>query len=185
MRRPSNFELRASAFCIKSEMRSSRLDSLRSKTVDNAVRITWPAFLLLVLPGCSGEAVQTAEVEGTILWNKKPLKNVEVQFLPDVEMQTRGPRSTAITDEQGRYTLYFDDDQPGAVVGHHLIVLNEIDEDMPRSRKGEGRSPGARGASNRQPASHMRIPDKYKIARTTPLKQQVQAGPQVINFDLP
>jgi hypothetical protein len=151
----------------------------------NATRFAWPSLLLFVIPACSGQAVQTAEVGGTILWNKKPLKNVEVQFLPDIERQTRGPRSSAITDDQGRYILYFDDDQPGAVVGHHLVVLNELDDDSPRGRKGESRRPGTNGAWTGQRASRLHVPDQYKKARTTPLKREVQPGAQVINFELP
>jgi hypothetical protein len=149
------------------------------------LRLLWPSLAFLLLPGCGAPAPQTAEVEGTILWKHKPLKNVQVQFLPDVERQTQGPRSTAITDEHGRYTLYMDDDQPGAVVGHHIIVLTESDEDTQRPRKGEDRRTGSRSPSTQQTASHAVLPDQYKRAATTPLKREVQPGSQTIDFDLP
>jgi hypothetical protein len=149
------------------------------------MRTVCTAIVLFVLPACSGQPYQTAEVEGTILWKKKPLKNVEVQFLPDVEQQTRGPRSTALTDEQGHYTLLFDDDQPGAVVGHHLIVLSEIVEETQRGRKGEGHGAGSREEPNTQTASRLHIPDQYNKATTTPLKREVQPGSQTIDLDLP
>jgi hypothetical protein len=106
---------------------------------------------------------------------------VEVQFLPDIEKQTAGPRSTAVTDDQGHYTLYFDDDQPGAVVGYHRVLIVETDDGAPRGRKGEGH----RARAIPQTVAHTIVPDQYKKAATTPLKTEIREGTQVINFDLP
>jgi hypothetical protein len=145
-------------------------------------------FLLLVLPAvpaCSGRGQAVGEVEGTVLWNKRPLKNVQVQFLPDVEKGTTGPRSTAMTDDEGRYALVFDDDQPGAVVGYHRVLLLEIGDDPDRDRKAAENRKDRKARPKQKPSGSVLIPDKYRRVATTPLKHEVQPGKQTIDFNLP
>ncbi len=146
-------------------------------------RAVFLALVLLAVPACGGKDV--AEVEGTVLFNKKPVKNVLIEFLPDVEHGTRGPRSTAITDDQGHYSLHFDDLQPGAVVGHHRVVMLELDDDPDRDRKGEGHRPDAKAGSTERPANRALLPASYKKATSTPLKRELQPGKQTIDFNLP
>jgi hypothetical protein len=147
-------------------------------------RVILLTLFLLAAPACNGGGVALSEVEGTVLWKKKPLRNVQVQFLPDVETGTHGPRSTGITDDQGHYTLFLDDEQPGAVVGHHRVLLFEIGNDPIRDRKtAERRDPKARSGSG--PVGLGPLLDRYHKAATTPLKREVRSGKQIIDFDLP
>jgi hypothetical protein len=148
-------------------------------------RVVLLGLILSAAAACGGKGVSVSEVEGTVLWNKKPLKNVEVQFLPDSELGTTGPRSTAITDDQGHYNLSFDDDKPGAVVGHHRVLLLEMDEDADREGKGAGRRGDRNARSRQQPTNKPVLPERYKKAATTPLKREVRTGKQTIDFDLP
>jgi hypothetical protein len=135
-------------------------------------------LLALAIPACAGSHPEPADVEGTVLWHKKPLPNVEIQFVPDSLKGTSGPRSTAVTDEQGRYFLLFDDDQPGAVVGRHRVVLIE---NGPVERGGKGKERVARKKATNQPT----IGSEYSKTATTPLGRDVVSGKQRIDFDLP
>ena len=91
------------------------------------------------LCGCGG-GPQFAEVEGTVTQGGKPLKNVRVEFWPDGD----GPKSTAVTDEQGKYTLKSEDGtKVGAVVGGHKVLLKDLDTygDKFLGRKAENTEP--------------------------------------------
>lgn len=80
------------------------------------------ACSLIGLIGCTG-GIPFAEVEGTVTQNGKPLERVRVEFHPDGQ----GPRSTAMTDAQGRYVLQTDDgSRPGAAVGSYRVVLRDM-----------------------------------------------------------
>jgi hypothetical protein len=147
-------------------------------------RAVFLAFLLLAVPACGDRSITVGEVEGTLRWNKKPMKNVQVQFIPDVKEGSNAPRSTAVTDDQGHYTLYLDDGQPGAVVGNHSVLLFEIGNDPDRDRNAaEARH--AKAKSRPTQASPGHLLDRYNKAATTPLKREVYSGKQTINLDLP
>jgi hypothetical protein len=148
-------------------------------------RFVLMALTLLLVPACTGSDRVVGEVEGTVRYNKQPLPGVIVEFLPDSEQGTRGPRSRAVTDEQGHYTLQFDDEDPGAVVGHHRVVVRAGDEQTDRGRKTAGHAAGGRTSPGPRGASLADLLDRYKKATTTPLKREVHAGKQTIDLDLP
>lgn len=143
-------------------------------------RLLFLPLLALAIPACAGSHPETAEVEGSVLWHKKPLANVEIQFVPDSLNGTTGPRSTAVTDEQGRYFLLFDDDQAGAVVGKHRVLLIENDQ---AQRAGKGREHAV--APPKKAANQPAVGPEYSKAGTTPLGRDVVSGKQTIDFDLP
>jgi hypothetical protein len=145
-------------------------------------RLLFLPLLALAIPACAGSHPETAEVQGTLLWHKKPLANVEIQFVPDSLQGTSGPRSTAVTDEQGRYFLLFDDDQPGAVVGKHRVLLIEND---PVERGGKGRERVPSASTRKNAANHPTIAPEYAKIATTPLGRDVVSSNQKIDFDLP
>jgi hypothetical protein len=119
--------------------------------------------------GCS-RSQPVGEVEGAVRVNGRPLANVVVEFLPDPEKGTTGPRSTGVTDEQGRYQLRCDDQRAGAVTGWHRIVL----EDLNMGRPAQG-----------QPVKTVsRVAPRYSKAATTPLLKEVKAGKQTIDLEL-
>lgn len=129
---------------------------------------------LLAAGGCSSGPKLT-EVEGTATLNGKPLDNAQVEFLPDPEKGTKGPRSTGTTDEQGRFKLASDDKRSGAVVGHHRVLVTDL-------KQWEGIGPG-REDSNK-PLKPSRLPQRYTDAASTPLKAEVKAGGPPIVLEL-
>ena len=91
---------------------------------------------VLVFAGGCGRGPEFAEVEGKLTKGGTPLKNVRVEFWPEGD----GPKSSGVTDEQGRYTLKSEDGRTtGAIVGPHRVVLKDLDfyGDMFMGRKAE------------------------------------------------
>jgi hypothetical protein len=132
------------------------------------------ALSFLTGGGCSSGPKLT-EVEGTVTLNGKPLNNAQVQFLPDPEQGTSGPRSTGTTDEQGRFKLVSDDQRSGAVVGNHRVLVVDL-------KQWEGIRPGREDAN--KPLKPSRLPARYANGSTTPLKAEVKEGGPPIKVEL-
>jgi hypothetical protein len=138
---------------------------------------------LAVLPaaGC-GQGPPLAPVGGKLVWQGKPLANVEVTFHPDPDQGNRGPSSRGVTDADGHYELRCEvDGRASAVPGAHRVVLvdlNAVGSAPPRGRGKRGPAPAGvkRGAASRLPAG-------FTDATETPLKAQVPAGGGEINLD--
>jgi hypothetical protein len=141
---------------------------------------------LLLLAACAGcQMARLAEVEGTLTCQGRPLANVQVEFIPDAEHGTTGPRSTGVTDSKGHFVLRCDDQRPGAVVGQHCVVLQPAggqepgrDRD-PRGRKANQAADGA--APVEEPIT---MPAVYQSAGSTPLRKAVKRGSQTIDLEI-
>ncbi len=127
--------------------------------------------------GCSG-GPKLAEVTGTVKLNGKPLANVMVEFNPD---SATGVRATGTTDENGRYTLLCDDQRPGAMVGHHRVVLHDLAIYGGQFLGRKLEQAGTKGGPTLKPS---RIPSRYESTAHTPLKKEVQAEPQAIDLEV-
>jgi|SRR6516165_52246 hypothetical protein len=127
--------------------------------------------------GCSSRP-KLAEVSGTVKLRGTPLANIMVEFIPD---SLTGPRSTATTDENGRYTLICDDQRPGAMVGPHRVVLHDL---QVYGDKFLGRKLEQVGVEGGPPAKRSRISSKYADTASTPLKKEVEPKPQTIDLDV-
>ncbi len=121
---------------------------------------------LCALAGCN-RGPQMAEVEGTVTLKGKPLERVQVEFYPERE----GPRSIAVTDQQGHYVLMADGDRVGAAVGPHKVVLRDLSifPEKLLGRKAENVYDIAQGKKQR-------ISTNYNDALKTPLRKEVTAG---------
>ena len=82
----------------------------------------------------------------------EPAAELIVEFLPDPERGTEGPRSTATTDEQGQFRLHCDDQRDGAVVGFHRIVIEDARA-----------FPDSRGSQGRQDPDHSPLADSREL----------------------
>lgn len=128
---------------------------------------------LLFTPGCGGSGPELGPVDGTVRVNGKPVSGLRVYFNPDVEERGQpspGRSSYGVTDEQGRFSLTYDDPdapRPGAVVGTHVVVVND---------------PDAEDQTKRVQVS--RVPMKYTRITETPLRKTVASGAQTIDLDL-
>jgi hypothetical protein len=139
-------------------------------------------------------------VEGRVLLDGKPLKNVQVTFIPDTSAKTFGPSSTAVTDEEGHYRLVCEERarRPGAIVGAHRITLIDLDATASSSaghkpgganpesqEKGKSILPfGMDKSSNTKGKAKPRLAAEYIDLAKTPLKRQVQPGSQTIDLEV-
>src|SRR5438093_4468976 len=91
-------------------------------------------LLGLLAVSCNSARPPYAEVEGTARLNGKPLANVQVEFWPEAN----GPRSLGVTDARGHYELASIEQEPGAMVGTHRVIVYDLQvySDKPA---GEGR----------------------------------------------
>lgn len=73
------------------------------------------------IAGCGApkDRPKIGAVTGTITLDGQPLKKARVQFTPD----TSRP-SGAMTDDQGKYELVFNENIKGAAVGKHTVRIN-------------------------------------------------------------
>ena len=120
--------------------------------------------------GCGGESVKIVPAEGVLKIGGRPAANVLVQFMPDVRANGRGPTSTATTDEQGVFRLTTQDGKDGAVVGTHMVVLVDLDEE----RVAQG-----------QVAKKGRLDGKYAAPTASNLTATVSEGGGAITIDVP
>ncbi|MCC7420314.1 MAG: hypothetical protein IT428_08545 [Planctomycetaceae bacterium] len=112
--------------------------------------------------GCGGPAgpkpPPLGEVTGTVKLDGQPVKNAFVQFIPD-----NARPSTARTDDQGRFELYFNDKLKGAAVGSNTVKISARDA---QPEKGNLET----------------IPAKYNDK--SELKETVKEGKNNFDFDL-
>lgn len=78
--------------------------------------------------GCSGpKRPPLGEVNGTVTLDGRPLPRALVTFVP-----IAGPGRTAhaYTDSDGRYSLFYLRDIPGADVGQHVVRITTVSEEF-------------------------------------------------------
>jgi hypothetical protein len=140
------------------------------------------APLIWVGVGCQ-RGPTFVEVNGTVRLNGKPLAGVQVQFLPDPQRGTTGPRSTAVTDDNGSYSLASDDERPGAMVGIHRVLVSDlIDYGMPHVKRKEMDRIDPKLLQEK--ASKNRVPKRYADVLTTPWSIEVKPNASPIDLDL-
>ncbi len=130
----------------------------------------------LLMLGCGG-GPKFAPVTGTLTQNAKPLNNVRIEFWPTAD----GPKSTAVTDDQGRFTLKTEDGkQEGAMLGTHKIILKDliIYGDQFLGRKAENMADLSGGKKPRFAQA------QYRDSTATPLSKTVAEGPNSFDIDI-
>lgn len=132
----------------------------------------------LVLASCD-RSDPLGEVTGTVTRAGVPLKQVMVAFVPDQVANPEALRSTGATDDQGKFTLVCDDGRPGAVLGRHTVLIIDLALDVPVVVKGSDEE------NLGGPPRRSLVPPAYHSPNTSPLKQEVAAGSQQIDLEIP
>jgi hypothetical protein len=137
----------------------------------------------VLIAGCSNHP-QLAEVRGRVTMNGKPIKNVRVDFHPDPDKSTKGAGSTGTTDADGNFTLtYGDTGKPGAIVGHHRVILTDLDVyGNVLVLRGDYRTEDPRGP--KETPIKNRFSDLYSTLARTPFTAEVKPGMEPITFDI-
>jgi hypothetical protein len=73
----------------------------------------------------STDLPELGRVSGVVTRSGAPLPNAQITFMP---LDIRASSATAITDEAGEYTLYYQEGVPGAVVGKNRVFVEALDE---------------------------------------------------------
>ena len=81
------------------------------------------AAAVFAAAGCGGSNI--VPVSGTVKLNGQPYKNAIVSFQPlgSKDNDNPGRGSSGRTDDQGRFTLIYDGQSPGALVGKHRVRI--------------------------------------------------------------
>lgn len=136
----------------------------------------------LFIAGCSNQP-ELVPVTGKVTMNGKPLGNVKVDFQPDPDKGTTGQGSTGTTDADGNFKLLFQTDKPGVILGHHRVIIVDLE---PYGNVFVGRGDyrtDAPGGPKETPKKS-RVPDQYSKLANTPFKQEVTKGMGPVTFDV-
>lgn len=138
-------------------------------------RMLFIASACALAGGCS-DRPQLAEVQGQVVTaDGKPLGNVRVDFHPDPDKGTRGVGSSGTTNIGGFFTLAYKDGTPGAIVGHHRVVLTDLDTfGNVLVGRGDYRTEDPKGP--KETPTKSRLPAAYSDLAKTPVKEEVKPG---------
>lgn len=110
------------------------------------------------------------------------MANVQVTFAPEKSSEKSPlPISIGTTDRDGNYRLKSATGSPGAAVGPHRVVVEDIADEV--SSESNSREAQDEKPPTNTPASS-RIPQRYSTAAGTPLRHEVKIGDNTINLEL-
>ena len=136
----------------------------------------------LLACGCSS-GPPLAPVSGRVVMNGQPLKNVRVDFHPNPDKGTRGKGSTGTTDADGNFTLAYDGGEPGAIVGHHRVIVTDLDTfGNVLVGRGDYRTEDPKGP--KETPTKSRFAAAYSDLAKTPLSQEVKPGMEPITIEV-
>lgn len=87
----------------------------------------WSALVLTLLylcGGCSRSPHNIAPVDGRILFNGLPARASIVSQIVDEKGEPQGRPSTADTLADGTFSLIYTENQPGALIGTHRVLIS-------------------------------------------------------------
>jgi hypothetical protein len=87
-------------------------------------RLALAGAILALCCGCGRSNSKLAEVSGRVTYNGEPFPGVHLEFNPDGP----GRPSSGYTDQNGEYTARYTEDQNGALIGKHEVLLKTYDD---------------------------------------------------------
>lgn len=146
---------------------------------------------LLVIAGCSGQAVNTEPVEGIVTLDGEPVEGATLTFIP--VQPGSGAAATGITDAEGKYRLTAVDAGPEAEAGtgtmpgeYYVGVLKNTAPDIvPASEMDPDQL--EKSDPDEMPEEVTLtyvVPQKFNDPRTSGIKKTVQAGANDIPIEL-
>src|SRR5262249_15957205 len=143
--------------------------------------------LVAVAGGCQRRQTwDLATVKGTVTQDGRPLADIEVVFLVDLEAGTQGPRASGITNATGHYEMHTDVGDQGAAIGRYRVCLH-APPSMALNKQSSRRRTKVLNVRVAQPPAldPVQLPPAYSSFAETPLRAEVHPGPQTLNFDVP
>jgi hypothetical protein len=85
-------------------------------------------LLLCLVSGCGrGDGPELVRVSGTVTIDGKAAPKLELRFIPEA---SGGSPSYGVTDANGHYTLMFNADRNGAMIGKHMVEISAIPSEL-------------------------------------------------------
>ena len=140
------------------------------------------AFVAILAAGCSPKMPPVVPASGTVYLDGQPLPLARVEFVPDLKHFGAESNSTAVTDEEGRFTLTCNHEQKsGAVVAmHRVLVIEHIPDDL----RGVSAKAQERLAQYQSRLKNRPIPEEYAIVSRTPITVEVKQGQHTYDIHL-
>ena len=137
--------------------------------------IRWAVVLVCLLSvgapsGCGNRRPQTAPVTGKVTLDGKQVTGGVIFFYPE-----EGRPATGIIGSDGTYVLQTFEAGDGAIPGKYRVTIQDHRTGGPPSTDPNALS---------QPVAKPIFPPKYANRQTSPLEEEVAAGPNTLNFDL-
>ena len=140
-------------------------------------------LVLFLIVGCGTKGPAVNYVEGTIMFDGKPLDKASIFFYPQSE--EGGLPATGITDANGKYTLTSMQGGgvgKGATTGEYTVAVTRSKDEPSRTERIPSVTPGT-------PDTEMTfydslIPEKYTSKRTSPLTFKVAPGKNRFDINL-
>lgn len=125
---------------------------------------------LAAISGCGKSGpYEVAEIGGTVTYEGRPVANIGLIFTPE-----EGRPSLAITDEAGKFELFYKQDENGAQVGKHQVIFefppSPLDGSIPEATK---------------PTDDIKAIMKAHGAAGSPLKVEVTESTDDFKIELP
>ncbi len=138
-----------------------------------------------MLAGCGGDPdlPKLGRVSGTVTYKGQPVTVGLVTFVPvgGAGSQT-GQSATGEIGKDGSYVLSTFENNDGAVLGEHIVVVQSRVDD-PALSGGDMPIPDAQGRLKIKPPKHL-VPQKYGLPDKSPLRHTVVEGSNTFPIDL-
>jgi hypothetical protein len=152
---------------------------VRETHVSRFCAFDWLAFAGLLMTvataaGCGSSSVPFGQVDGRVTMEGQPVQDVVVVFVPQANGAGAAARSFGQPDQAGRFQLKTEQGQVGAVVGEHVVILEDLGPySAPRTEDGTLLKPYV-----------PRFPATYSDPVRSPWKVRVAAGSQSIELEV-
>jgi hypothetical protein len=146
------------------------------------VSIACLGLAALLAAGCSKAPPPVVEVTGVVLIDGQPLPRAKVEFIPQLKGFGADQNSSAVTDDQGRFTLMYQfGTQPGAVAGlHHVLVTEYTPPEFHRADADAQQRLG----EYQKTLKNRPIPEDYGNVAKTDLKIEVKPDQKEYKLEL-
>jgi hypothetical protein len=133
------------------------------------------------LSGCGKRLPPIVPVQGTVLLNDNPLPKASVTFVPQLDNFGAESNSAGITDEDGHFSLTCAyNNQPGAVVGTHVVVVTDPPMPAEMRRVQDMREQNAYLAK----LGNRPIPPQYSSPTRSPIRIEIKQGQEPVKIEL-
>lgn len=133
--------------------------------------VLFSAVMMIGAIGCGSGVSDTplmGEVTGVVTFDGNPVVGATVEFTPDNTRDTKGPKSSGVTNAEGKYSLVGPGGTKGAVVGVHKVTI--------MCPPPAGMSSSLDGAGSSAPTTPCTVPVKYGSLQSTDVNLEVFVG---------